>query len=187
MTIRQLLEQLEIDTYREFSLAGVEPEQRIREFCAANKCGNYGRNHMCPPHVGTLDEITAKLRYYRRGILMQYVAYMDVHHDKAGLRRSRNEFLAKVRQVEKHLHENGVTQLWTMVGGCCGVCDVCSATLGLSCLHPEQARMPMEGLGIDVLALLERVGLDNKFHDDKVTWSACILVTSTDGHLLPGV
>ena len=181
MTVADLMKKLGIETYVEFSLNGTEPEQRIRGFCEANKCGNYGKNHMCPPYVGTLDEIAAKLRTYRRGILMQYVKHLDVHNDKVGLRRSRNEFLMKALQIEKYLQETGITQLWTLVGGCCGVCDICTATVGLPCRHPEQARMPMEGLGIDVLALLERVGLDNRFHDDKVTWSACILVSDIGG------
>jgi predicted metal-binding protein len=137
--------------------------------------------------VGSLEEIADKLLNYQRGILMQYVKHLNVHNDKAGLKQSRNEFLMKVLRVEKYLQNNGVSQFWTLVGGHCGVCDVCSATLGLSCLHPEQARMPMEGLGIDVLALLDRVGLDNKFHDDKVTWDACILVSGMEGKRLTDI
>jgi len=31
-------------------------------------------------------------------------------------------------------------------------------------------------LGIDVIALLERLDLDGKFHADKITWTGMILI-----------
>jgi hypothetical protein len=33
----------------------------------------------------------------------------------------------------------------------------------------------LESLGVDVVSLLDRFGLDSAFHPDTVTWTGCIL------------
>ena len=39
-----------IETCVEFEADLLVPEERIREYCYENKCGNYRNNYMCPPH-----------------------------------------------------------------------------------------------------------------------------------------
>ena len=43
-------------------------------------------------------------------------------------------------------------------------------------MYPDKARMSMEAIGIDVLGLEKELGLDNKFYDDKINWTGCILI-----------
>ena len=40
----------------------IETDAAFRELCAANVCGNYGRNWMCPPDAGDIDDLIADLR-----------------------------------------------------------------------------------------------------------------------------
>ena len=47
--------QLGIETCLEFNPGLLVPEQRIRALCFEDKCGNYGKNYMCPPHIGSLE------------------------------------------------------------------------------------------------------------------------------------
>lgn len=35
------------------------PMPEIREMCAVDRCGSYGRKWSCPPYCGTLEECTA--------------------------------------------------------------------------------------------------------------------------------
>ena len=54
--LSKLAQELGIETCLEFDAGLLVPEQRIRDLCFANKCGNYGNNYMCPPHIGSLKK-----------------------------------------------------------------------------------------------------------------------------------
>jgi len=43
------------------------------------------------------------------------------------------------------------------------------------CTYPDRARMSLEAIGIDVIKLLDKFGLDSEFHPDRITWTGCIL------------
>ena len=61
MKLDQLAKQFGITTYREFDVIKLIPTDWVRAFCFQNKCGNYGNNYMCPPLVGSLEELKLKL------------------------------------------------------------------------------------------------------------------------------
>jgi predicted metal-binding protein len=176
--LAELARQLGIETCIEFDPATLIPEQRIRDLCSENKCGSYGSNHMCPPHVGSLEEMEARLGEFQQGILLQYSESMDVRNDLEGVLRAMTALHLKVLQLEKHLKEQGLTRVWGMIGGNCALCEACTAAVGEPCVRPDEARCSLESLGIDVLALLARHGLDNEFRPDRITWTGCILFSA---------
>ena len=151
------------------------PEQRIRDFCLENKCGHYQGNYMCPPFVGSIQEIQERLKDFRRGILLQYLISLEVKKGNKEIRESRVVFHNKILQLEKFLEDAGIENMWGISGGSCGLCEVCQAKLDEPCLYPDKAKTSLEALGIDVLTLLDKLGLDNKFYPDRITWTGCIL------------
>lgn len=151
------------------------PEQRIRELCFEDKCGNYRSHYMCPPYVGSVEEIAARLEKYQRGILLQYSQPLDVRNDREGATRTKTDLHHMVLRLEDFLQTKGVDDVWGMMGGSCALCDVCKARLAEPCPYPDAARTSMESVAIDVLALLDRFGLDNRFHPDRITWTGCVL------------
>ena len=54
-------------------ISTLNPRQDVRDMCAADQCGAYGKNWTCPPHCGSLEACGEKIRGYRRGILLQTV------------------------------------------------------------------------------------------------------------------
>ncbi|MGB2884121.1 MAG: DUF2284 domain-containing protein [Dehalococcoidia bacterium] len=164
-----------IETCVEFEADLLVPEERIREYCYENKCGNYRNNYMCPPHVGSIEEIRARLSTFRRGVLLQYSKPVDVRNDIVGVRQTKVDFHRKILRLEAVLKEEGVDGVWGMIGGSCALCEVCKAEFDEPCPFPDEARASLESIGINVLALLERFGLDNKFRPDRITWTGCIL------------
>ena len=62
------------DLCLEFDPALLVPEQRIRAYCIENRCGSYNANHMCPPRVGSLEEVEAALQGFSQGVLLQLLA-----------------------------------------------------------------------------------------------------------------
>jgi len=177
MGVSGLARQLGIETCLEFEARMLVPQRRIRGFCAENKCGNYGVNYMCPPHIGSLREIKARLQAFQRGVLLRYSESLDVSHDREGVERTKVAFHNKILQLEDFFCENeGVAPKWGMIGGSCGLCPVCLAKFGQPCRYPDRARASLESMGIDVQAFLAEFGLDNRFHPDRITWSGCILL-----------
>ena len=159
----------------EFAPALLVPEPRIRDFCLENKCGHYRNNYMCPPYVGSLDEMATRLGEFRRSVLLQYTRSLEVRKGNKEIRESKVDFHKKILQMEDLLRSRGLEQVWGMSGGSCGLCETCQAKVGEPCLYPEEARNSLEAAGIDVLSLLDKLGLDNKFYPDRITWTGCIL------------
>lgn len=164
-----------IETFLEFDVSILTPEQRIRAFCIENKCGNYNAHYMCPPHIGTITEINERLRTYDRGILIRYSKSVDVQHNRLGVVETKVEFHRIVLHLEDVLKEQGVTNRWGMIGGSCGLCEECKVRSSEPCPYPSEARTSLESIGIDILSFLDAFGLDNKFYPDKIIWTGCIL------------
>jgi predicted metal-binding protein len=175
MRIADFVRQLGIETCLEFGSEILIPEERIRAFCLENKCGNYGGNYMCPPYVGSLEEIRVKLQKFQHGVLLQYSKSLDVKGNKEDVRQTKVDFHNKILQIEEFLSGTRVDRAWGLIGGSCGLCDTCKATVSEPCLYPDKARTSLEAIGVDVLGLLDRFGLDSQFHIDKITWTGCII------------
>lgn len=43
----------------------IEFSEEVVAACRANYCGNYNKSWMCPPHVGTLEELKSRYTAYR--------------------------------------------------------------------------------------------------------------------------
>ena len=167
--------QLGIETCLELAPGLLVPEQRIRELCFENKCGKYRNHYMCPPYVGSLPEITTRLKKFQRGVLLQHSQPLDVRNDAEGLKQTKTDFHHMILRVEEFSRNEESDDVWGMMGGSCALCDVCKAKLSEPCPYPDKARTSLESIAVDVLALLEKSGLDNRFHPDKITWTGFIL------------
>jgi predicted metal-binding protein len=176
MNLTELTKQLGFETFLEFKAEMLVPETRIRAFCQADKCGNYAINYMCPPAIGSIEEIAAKIKNFQTGYLLQYSKYLDVKNEKPDVIRTQKEFHAKILQVEQYLKANGINQVWGLIGGNCRMCEVCAIKSAEPCRFPEQSRTSLEAIGVDVFGLLDKLGLESGFRPDKITWTGCVLV-----------
>jgi predicted metal-binding protein len=159
----------------EFDASMLVPAQRIHDLCIENRCGKYTVHYMCPPYSGTPEQITQQLGAFKQGILLQYSRPLDVEHDKEGLKETKREFHEKLLQLEACLRDKGLQHTWALTAGSCELCETCYAVSGEPCPYPDKARTSLVALGIDVISLLDRLGVDSKFHHDKITWTGCVL------------
>ncbi len=164
-----------MDVCVEIDPKALVPEERIRKYCEENRCGSYGKNYTCPPQAGSLKEIREKLDGYNHGYLFQYSKEMDMKKDWKKLARSKDDFHRMILKMEKYLRKEGIDNVWGLIGGNCGICDTCALQKDKPCRHPDRARMSLEAIGIDVVGLLNKLGLDSQFHPDRITWTGCIL------------
>ena len=58
-------------------VSDIETDASFRDMCAANVCGNYGRNWMCPPDAGEIHDLMAALRSYSYALVNQTVSELE--------------------------------------------------------------------------------------------------------------
>lgn len=178
MAVCDYAREIGIGTCLEFEPSLLVPEDRIRAYCRADECRNYGKNYMCPPHIGTLEEISARLKNYDHGYLFQYGKDLDVRNDLEGLLETKSDFHQKILQIEEYLKQQGIREVWGFIGGNCRLCDPCRAVTGEPCLFPDRARPSLESLAIDLQKFLACFGLDLEFRPDRITWTGAVLYKS---------
>jgi predicted metal-binding protein len=173
--LKELSTKLELCDFIEFDPSLLIPEEGIRKYCYENICGNYGKHYMCPPLIGTVEEIKNKLKLYNKAILLRYSEEVDVKNNRKKVKRTKIDFHKKILELENFLSQKGI-ESWGLVGGNCSFCVECKAITNRPCKHPQKARPSLESLGIDVQKLLDNFGLDNRFYPDKIVWTGCILI-----------
>ncbi|MBN2526779.1 MAG: DUF2284 domain-containing protein [Deltaproteobacteria bacterium] len=151
------------------------PNEDVRAACVRNRCNHYGCNYMCPPHIGSFDEIARKLGDFNAGVLFQQEHLVDKANDTDYVNRTQQASYDLVIAVEQYLKSLGIARVWGMPGGHCIVCTPCNAEKKNPCAYPNRARNSLEAIGIRVLTLNKALGLDCEFHDDKVVWTASVL------------
>jgi predicted metal-binding protein len=63
---------------------------------------------MCPPYVGSLEQIRIRLKKFQRGVLLQYARSLDVRGDREGVRQTKVDFNNKILGVEESLRGTGI-------------------------------------------------------------------------------
>ena len=153
-------------------VSGLTPRQDIRDMCAADTCGAYGKNWTCPPHCGTLEDCRARIRQYSRGILLQTVGTMEKRIDTRAYRRTETRHLELFYRMAELVRQEYPDALCLGSGGCriCGSCGFPEP-----CRFPEKACPSMEAYGLFVTQVCRDNGLAYYHGERTITYTACIL------------
>ena len=155
----------------------------INKFCA--DCNKYNKVWSCPPlpfkDIDYIDKykycyiISGKVYIDRipSNVLSQMVShalskYSDISNSKDdfsdifnGLYYTFREFNdSKILQLEKK-YSNSIS----LASGRCLICNLCSRTDNIPCVHPDKLRYSLEGLGFDVIDIMENIV------GEKIQWS----------------
>ena len=153
-------------------ISTLTPRADVREMCAADKCGAYGKNWTCPPYCGTLEECTKKLQSYKQGILVKTVGKLEKTIDTKGYRRAEEEHLKNLHILYGELRKQYPNALCLGSGGC-RICKKCAYPE--PCRFPEDACSSMEGYGLFVSQVCRDNGAAYYHSEKTVTYTACIL------------
>lgn len=122
----------------------------FRKICESNGCGNYGRCYMCPPLVGDIHALMAKVRAYPKAMLYQTIGRLEDSFDIEGMTLAAMEHAQVSRRLQQRitdLRQEGVLHL--TCGGC-RLCETCALAHGQPCRHPGWPLPSLESYGIDV-------------------------------------
>ena len=71
----------------ELNMDALVPLDAVREMCAADRCGQYGKNWACPPRCGSLARAEEEIRRCRSGVLVQTTGSLADEFDYQGMQR----------------------------------------------------------------------------------------------------
>ena len=144
----------------------------VRDMCAADKCGAYGKNHTCPPFCGTLEECEDRMRSFSRGILLQTVGTTEKAIDTKAYRRTEASHLANFHRFCDVIRSEYPHALCLGSGGC-RICEKCAWPQ--DCRFPEKACASMEAYGLFVTDVCKENGLAYHHGERTITYTACVL------------
>ena len=148
-------------------------ESRLRAYCNTEGCPNHGKNWVCPPGCGSLDECAEKVGRFNSGVLLQSVSELT---PKSGeYKRLNREHNLRLRELIEQRCEGHIDILALTSGGCI-FCDACAYPE--PCIKPGIRMNSLSAYGIDVGKLCEKAGLEYSFRPDCVYYIALILTKS---------
>ena len=126
--------------------------------CEQNVCGRYGRNYTCPPHVGGIGALIAKVRACEAAVLWQTVCRLEDSYDYEGMRRGQethNSITISIAGRARAL----APEAFVLGAGGCFLCKTCGAVTGEPCRFPGEAISSLEAHGIDVSSIEAATGM----------------------------
>jgi len=148
----------------------------VRSMCEMNFCGKYGKNWMCPPGVGEVEELRAGLEKYKRSIMFNTIYKLEDSFDIEGM-NSAQVAHDKLNRRLKELIENdyNIEDVRILGAGSCEVCEKCAYLSDEVCRFPDKAYASVEACGMDVVKTSYKFGFKYINGENTVTYFGVVL------------
>ena len=172
MLNKELLEN-QLAEFPLFSYGFIDPNsldftQRVRYICSA-ECPMFGQSWACPPAVGEVEECKAKCLCYENCLM---IATLTEVSDIANLQETlatRGDHEAITNQIAALMRQQGV-EPYILSTEACAVCERCAWLDGQPCRFPERMHPCVESHGINILPVIEELGIPFISGENVVTW-----------------
>ncbi len=172
--LAQIAREAGFSTWAALDPATIDLKTEVREMCAVNTCGQYGKRWSCPPGCGTLEECAARLKEYPQGILVQTYGDIEDGFDFEAMMEIEQDHKAHFTQMYARLREQGLPVL-AIGAGCCTQCAKCTYPEE-PCRFPEKMVSSMEAYGMLVLEVCKANGLQYYYGSDTMAYTGCFLI-----------
>lgn len=154
-------------------MAAALPRREVREMCAADRCGKWGKCWSCPPACGTIEQAAAQIGRFSRGILVQSTAALADEFDYDGIQALSREHARRFAGLARQMR---LLCTWTLPlsAGPCLVCRRCTCP-DRPCRYPSRRISAMEAYGLLVSEVCLRSGLAYNYGPGTMTYTSCIL------------
>ena len=168
----ELLE-LPLYVYQFFNTEELEFTDRIRWICE-HECPMYNKSWACPPAVGTVNLCKARCRSYNRGLMIATTTQVsDISNiDETLATRPAHERVTN--QVRDLFRVQGV-EPYVLSTEACTECERCAWLDGKPCYHPDRMHPCVESHGINIIPMIDELGLTFQYGDNTVTWFSLLL------------
>ncbi|MGI5958674.1 MAG: DUF2284 domain-containing protein [Massiliimalia sp.] len=147
----------------------------VRKSCEMNSCGAYGKNWMCPPHIGKVEDLIAKVKEHENILIFQGIYQLEDSFDFEGMMRGSAQFKEAFQKIAALAREQLPEALILGAGGCT-LCPVCAVQTNEPCRFPDLAYPSVESYGFQVSILAQCCGLKYINGANTVTYFGGILI-----------
>ena len=147
--------------------------ERIRWICE-HECPMYGKSWACPPGTGSVAECKCKCLSYPKALLISTVTEV---HDISNIEETlaaRPEHEAVTNEVRDLFREQGI-EPYVLSTESCAECERCAWLDGEPCRFPDRMHPCVESQGINILPLIEELGVAFQYGENVVTWFSILL------------
>ena len=158
---------------RKLNMGSLVPLREVREMCAADKCGSFGKCWSCPPACGSLEHCAKRLAEYAGGVLVQTVGTLTDAYDLDGIRTARRLHDRRFRTLVRQIRYSQPDCLPLSAGNCM-LCEVCTCP-DKPCRFPKKRLSSMEAYGLLVSSVCESSGMPYYRGENTITFTSCVL------------
>ncbi len=162
------LAELPLYTYAHLNPVDLEFSERIRYICE-HDCPMYGKSWACPPGVGEVAACEARCLGYTQCLMIATITEVADISDINETLSTRGPHEEVTDQVAKVMREMGA-EPYVLSTEACAACERCAILDGLPCRKPERMHPCVESHGINLLGLLDDMGLAFQYGENVVTW-----------------
>lgn len=131
---------------------------------ACRNCKRFGSKASCPPYVFETHYYQKLLPTYKHGIIF-YEAFPVITSEWKKLGQTSSLKIQKtVLAKREELFNTGHYFVTAFGSGSCKICPECQ----FPCRFPQKSLVPLEATGIDVVRMMEKVGVSLKFPVKKI-------------------
>ena len=177
MLNRELLEEklaeLPLYVYHFMTPEELDFNERIRWICE-HECPMYGKSWACPPAVGAVAECKAKCLQYKNCLMISTITEVSDIASIDETLATRPEHEEVTNMVRELFREQGV-EPYILSTESCAACERCAVLDGESCRDPERMHPCVESHGINILPVIDELGLTFQYGENVVTWFSLLL------------
>ena len=146
----------------------------VRDMCAENRCGKYGKSWACPPACGPLEELQEKVLRYSAGVIVQTVCTLKNSFDWKGMTDAGTRH--KENQEKMHgILKKEYPDVLTLGAGTCTICETCTYP-DAPCRFPERLVYSMEACGLFVSRICKANQIPYNHGEGTVCYTGCFLL-----------
>lgn len=165
--------ELPLYVYHFFDPHELEFSDRIRWICE-HECPMYGKSWACPPGTGSVKECEQKCLGYPNALLISTIAEVrDISNIEETL-AARPEHEAITNEVRDLFREQDI-EPYVLSTESCAECERCAYLDGEPCRFPDRMHPCVESQGINILPLIEELGVAFQYGENVVTWFSILL------------
>ncbi len=171
--LEEQLAQLPLYVYHFFDPRELEFSGRIRWICE-HECPMYGTSWACPPAVGTVAECQKKCLGYENALLISTITEVrDIANIEETL-ATRGDHEDITNEVRDLMRSQGV-EPYILSTESCAACRRCAYLDGQPCRFPDRMHPCVESQGINLIPIIEELGLSFQYGENVVTWFSLLL------------
>lgn len=153
---------------------GLEFKPEVRQMCADNRCGAYGKSWSCPPGCGTIEECSDRAKAYESGVIVEYIGAIEDSFDIEGMEEVAKKYKELFSSMADILREQYKDML-AMGAGSCNICEKCTYP-DSPCRFPEKLNPSMEACGLLVSDVCKACDIPYINGVNTVTYIGCFLI-----------